>query len=157
MILASIPKEDLPRQIQIELIGAKLMRAVESKRQLEEGLEDVWFNHVNGWVDKDRVKWMVPSYERDAIRPHLFGTFRELLGATAHHPAMLFYLDNWLSIRETEAKKPAGGPTGLNENYARELLELHTLGVNGGYTPKDVRAGARRFTGSSLRPPRISG
>src|SRR5260370_3445336 len=157
MILASIPKEDLPRQIPIELIGAKLIRAVESKRQLEEVLEDFWFNHFNVSVDKDRVKWMVTSYERDAIRRHLFGTVRELLGATAHHPAMLFYLDKWLSTRETEAKKPAGGPTGLNENYARELLELHTLGVNGGYTQKDVREVARCFTGWSIDLPRFSG
>src|SRR5260370_13018809 len=156
MILASIPKEDLPRQIQIELIGAKLMRAVESKRQLEEVLEDFWFNHFNVSVDKDRVKWMVTSYERDAIRPHLFGTFRELLGATAHHPAMLFYLDNWLSIRETDAKKPAGGPTGLNENYARELLELHTLGVNGGDTQKDARQLPRCLPGRSLQFPPIT-
>jgi len=156
-IVASIPKEDLPRQIPIELIGAKLIRAVESRRQLQEVLEDFWFNHFNVSVDKDRVKWMATSYERDAIRPHLFGTFRELLGATAHHPAMLFYLDNWLSIREGEVKKPGGGPNGLNENYARELLELHTLGVNGGYTQKDVREVARCFTGWSIHLPRFSG
>jgi uncharacterized protein (DUF1800 family) len=165
-ILQAIPKEELPRQIPIELTGAKLVRAVESKRQLQEVLVDFWFNHFNVSIDKGQVKWMATSYERDAIRPHLFGTFRELLGATAHHPAMLFYLDNWLSTREDlpengrkggEPKKPAGGPRGLNENYARELLELHTMGVNGGYTQKDVREVARCFTGWSIDMPKYIG
>ncbi len=161
-ILQAVPKEDLPRQIPIELISAKLIRAVESKRQLQEVLADFWFNHFNVSVEKGQVKWMVTSYERDAIRPHLFGTFRELLGATAHHPAMLFYLDNWLSTREVEPKKGERtpnrpSPTGLNENYARELLELHTMGVNGGYTQKDVREVARCFTGWSIDMPRYIG
>jgi uncharacterized protein (DUF1800 family) len=145
-VLRSIPKEDLPQEIVAELIGAKLVRAVESKRQLQEVLLDFWFNHFNVSVEKGEAKWMVTSYERDAIRPHLFGSFRELLGAVAHHPAMLFYLDNWLSKRD-----------GLNENYARELLELHTLGVNGGYTQTDVREVARCFTGWSINMPRYLG
>ena len=165
MILQAIPKEDLPRQIPVELVAAKLVRAVESKRQLQEVLVDFWFNHFNVSVEKGQVKWMVTSYERDAIRAHVFGTFRELLGATAHHPAMLFYLDNWLSTRDSdehsakkgEPKKPGGGRAGLNENYARELLELHTLGVNGGYTQKDVREVARCFTGWSIDMPRYIG
>jgi len=160
-LLQAIPKEDLPRQIPIELIAAKLIRAVESKRQLQEVLVDFWFNHFNVSVDKGQVKWMVTSYERDAIRPHVFGTFRELLGATAHHPAMLFYLDNWQSSRELPDAKQGharpGGRMGLNENYARELLELHTMGVNGGYTQKDVREVARCFTGWSIDMPRYIG
>jgi uncharacterized protein (DUF1800 family) len=161
-ILQAIPKEDLPRQIPIELISAKLVRAVESKRQLQEVLADFWFNHFNVSVEKGQVKWMATSYERDAIRPHMFGTFREVLGATAHHPAMLFYLDNWLSTKEPEPKKGERAPgkpgaMGLNENYARELLELHTMGVNGGYTQKDVREVARCFTGWSIDMPRYIG
>ena len=93
---------------------------------------------------------MVGAYERDAIRPHVFGSFRDLLGATASHPAMLFYLDNWRSTREGWKDR------GLNENYARELLELHTLGVDGGYTEADVREVARCFTGWSIVPPRAA-
>jgi len=167
-IIEAIPKEDLPRQIGIELIAAKLVRAVESRRQLQEVLVDFWFNHFNVSVEKGQVKWMATSYERDAIRPHIFGNFRDLLGATAHHPAMLFYLDNWLSMREGfdprdlgKAAKPPkkldGRELGLNENYARELLELHTLGVNGGYTQQDVRETARCFTGWSIDAPRYLG
>src|SRR5215467_15037167 len=160
-LLQAIPKEDLPRQIPTELTAAKLIRAAESKRQLQEVLVDFWFNHFNVSVDKGQVKWMATSYERDAIRPHVFGTFRELLGATAHHPAMLFYLDNWQSSRELpDAKQGQARPVsrmGLNENYARELLELHTLGVNGGYTQKDVREVARCFTGWSIDMPRYIG
>ena len=93
---------------------------------------------------------MVSPYEREAIRPHLFGSFRALLGAVAHHPAMLFYLDNWTSTREGFSL-PKRGRLGLNENYARELLELHTLGVDGGYTQEDVREVARCFTGWGIR------
>ena len=88
---------------------------------------DFWYNHFNVFSGKGQDRALVASYERDAIRPYVFGSFRQMLGATAHHPAMLFYLDNWVS--------KAGG---LNENYARELMELHTLGVDGGYTQKDV-------------------
>ncbi|HEX9507500.1 MAG TPA: DUF1800 family protein [Myxococcales bacterium] len=156
-LIEAIPKEELPRQIDVQMLGAKMVRAVESRRQLEEVLTDFWFNHFNVSMDKGPVRWMATSYERDAIRPHIFGYFRELLAATAHHPAMLFYLDNWLSVRDrtpgerrrlqNDPKRNGAAPPGLNENYARELLELHTLGVNGGYMQKDVRETARAFTG----------
>ncbi|MFN7131390.1 MAG: DUF1800 domain-containing protein, partial [Myxococcales bacterium] len=158
-----------PRAITDELAAARLIRAVESRRQLQEVLVDFWFNHFNVSADKGAVRWLVTSYERDAIRPHVFGSFRALLGATARHPAMLFYLDNWLSAREgvvlTELpkkerrvlKRAGGQQPGLNENYARELLELHTLGVDGGYTQDDVREVARAFTGWSIERPREEG
>ena len=133
-----------------QLAAAKLVRAVESRRQLQEVLVDFWFNHFNVFADKGEDRWMVGAYERDAIRPRVFGGFRDLLEATASHPAMLFYLDNWRSTREGWKDR------GLNENYARELLELHTLGVEGGYTEADVREVARCFTGWSLVPPRAA-
>ncbi len=155
----TLEPEQLPRQIGVELAAAKLIRAVESRRQLEEVLVDFWFNHFNVSADKGAVRWMITSYERDAIRPHVLGRFRELLGATAHHPAMLFYLDNWASTREGLAprRRDGKGPRGLNENYARELLELHTLGVEGGYTQEDVREVARAFTGWSIDSPSRGG
>lgn len=146
----------LPRQVGAELVAARLIRAAESRRQLDETLVDFWFNHFNVSADKGAVRWMVSPYERDAIRPHVFGTFRELLGAVAHHPAMLFYLDNWASTREGFTA-PKRGKLGLNENYARELLELHTLGVDGGYTQADVREVARCFTGWGIRKPQEEG
>ena len=146
----------LPRQVGAELIAARLIRATQSRRQLQETLVDFWFNHFNVSADKGAVRWMVSPYEREAIRPHLFGTFRELLGAVAHHPAMLFYLDNWASTREGFSL-PRRGRLGLNENYARELLELHTLGVDGGYTQEDVREVARCFTGWGIRKPNEEG
>jgi uncharacterized protein (DUF1800 family) len=105
---------------------------------------DFWFNHFNVFSGKGQDRALLSSYERDAIRPHVFGNFRELLGATAKHPAMLFYLDNWLS--------KAGG---LNENYARELMELHTLGVDGGYSQRDVTELARMLTGWTYAPRRL--
>jgi uncharacterized protein (DUF1800 family) len=158
----------VPAYIGAELMGAKLVRAIESRRQLQEVLADFWFNHFNVSFEKGPVKWMLTSYERDAIRPHLFGTFRELLGAVAHHPAMLFYLDNWLSTREgfepplrrflfARADKAPKAPNGINENYARELLELHTVGVDGGYSQQDIREIARAFTGWTIDRPRIAG
>lgn len=155
-------KDELPRQLIIELTQARLIRAIESRRQLEEVLVDFWFNHFNVSAEKGRVKWMVTSYERDAIRPFVFGKFRDLLGATAKHPAMLVYLDNWQSVRdgfELKRKKREDLddddeapklPRGLNENYARELMELHTLGVDAGYSQNDVREAARALTGWSL-------
>ena len=146
----------LPRQVGAELIAARLIRASGSRRQLQEQLVDFWFNHFNVSADKGAVRWMVSPYEREAIRPHLFGTFRELLGAVAHNPAMLFYLDNWTSTREG-LSLPKKGRMGLNENYARELLELHTLGVDGGYTQEDVREVARCFTGWGIRKPNEDG
>ena len=115
---------------------ARLLRAVHSPRQLEEVMVDFWYNHFNVFEGKGPDRVLVASYERDAIRPFVFGAFRSMLGATAKHPAMLYYLDNQLS--------KAGA---LNENYARELMELHTIGVNGGYTQKDVTELARMLTG----------
>jgi uncharacterized protein (DUF1800 family) len=103
------------------------------------------------------VRWMVAPYEREAIRPHVLGRFRDLVLATARHPAMLFYLDNWLSTRDgliVQAGPNRGRRLGLNENYARELLELHTLGVDGGYTQQDVVEVARAFTGWNMDYPR---
>lgn len=130
-----------------EIVEAKLYRAVYSERQLSEVMTDFWFNHFNVFLDKGPDRYLTTSYERDAIRPHVLGKFGDLLRATAQHPAMLFYLDNWQS---TVAAK--GRAKGLNENYARELMELHTLGVDGGYTQQDVVEVARCFTGWTIRP-----
>ena len=176
-----------PQAILFDLAGAKLQRAVYSDRQLQEVMTDFWFNHFNVFFGKNLDRYLVGAYEREAIRPHVFGRFRDLLGATARHPAMLVYLDNARSIvpdsmrryspagqggvremgmgaRQRPGGAPgrggAGGrmrpdsmaparqrPTGLNENYARELMELHTLGVDGGYTQHDVVEVARALTG----------
>ncbi|MGH9805127.1 MAG: DUF1800 domain-containing protein, partial [Candidatus Acidiferrales bacterium] len=211
-----------PQRIVIELSQAKLLRAIYSERQLQEVMTDFWFNHFNVFIGKGADRWLVTGYERDAIRPHALGNFRELLGATAAHPAMLFYLDNWLSadpkadtderelrrryfaymqqqgiqpgalmldvlrrrgmdtteaeqvvarqLQQLEREERRGGVRGrlggnqrrpnqqqqrrrgLNENYARELLELHTLGVEGGYTQQDVIEVARCFTGWTMLP-----
>ncbi len=136
------------RQVLEELSSAKLLRAVYSERQLEAVLVDFWFNHFNVFAGKGRTGIYVTEYERETIRPHVLGRFRDLLRATAKSPAMLFYLDNWLS-----ADPGKRGQRGLNENYARELLELHTLGVDGGYTQQDVVEVARAFTGWTLDRP----
>ncbi|HEX8552673.1 MAG TPA: DUF1800 domain-containing protein [Abditibacteriaceae bacterium] len=158
-----------------EMQTAKLVRAVESPRQLQEVLVDFWTNHFNLDVNKAAVRTLRVADERDAIRPHIFGKFRDLLGASAHSPAMLWYLDNFRSTREFETPQfrrrmknaPAAAQDaipeaamlaapmprkrgGLNENYARELMELHSLGVDGGYTQKDVTEVARCFTGWSV-------
>jgi uncharacterized protein (DUF1800 family) len=149
-----------------QLAQAKLARAVYSERQLLEVMDDFWFNHFNVFAGKDREAALLPGYEREAIRPHALGSFRDLLLATAHSPAMLIYLDNWRStaappeIRQASwdpsrqprpAAKKRAGRGSLNENYARELLELHTLGVDGGYTQRDVTEVARCFTGWSVQ------
>jgi uncharacterized protein (DUF1800 family) len=136
-------RRELVKQMASEAAEARLLRAIESPRQLEEVMVDFWYNHFNVFAGKGQDHVLVASYERDAIRPYVFGSFRQMLGATAHHPAMLFYLDNWVS--------KAGG---LNENYARELMELHTLGVDGGYTQKDVTELARMLTGWTYAPRR---
>lgn len=216
-----------PRQTPIlELQQAKILRAVYSERQLQEVLTDFWFNHFNVFAQKGADRVLLTSYERDVIRPNVFGKFEDLLLATANSPAMLFYLDNWLStssnakmpdrnqlrqmrqnrnpnapvgqgfglgrgrigglgvsninreIRQIEKQqqremkaeqrqaekmaqqqqKPQGKRSrGINENYAREIMELHTLGVDGGYTQKDVQEVARCFTGWTLRQPRQGG
>jgi len=153
-----IPPEKRPARILMELQEAKLIRAISSERQLEEVMVEFWFNHFNVFWAKDADRWMVSSFERDAIRPHALGKFRDLLMATARHPAMLFYLDNWLSVRADMPTVRGGqGPKGLNENYAREVLELHTLGVDGGYTQKDVIEVARCFTGWTIDQPKKVG
>jgi uncharacterized protein (DUF1800 family) len=140
--------------VALDLAEGKLLRAIYSNRQLEEVLTDFWFNHFNVYLDKGADRFLITAYERDAIRPHVLGKFRDLLEATAKSPAMLFYLDNWQS-RGSSA--PAGrgkrASTGLNENYGRELMELHTLGVDGGYTQHDVTEVARCLTGWTIDRP----
>jgi uncharacterized protein (DUF1800 family) len=154
------------RRVLNELSQQKIVRAVYSSRQLEEVLVDFWFNHFNVFAGKGPIRVYLTEYERDAIRPHVLGRFRDLLGAVAKSPAMLFYLDNWQSVdpagAEELARRPdragsATGPRGLNENYARELMELHTLGVTGGYTQADVVEVAKAFTGWTIRGPRQGG
>jgi uncharacterized protein (DUF1800 family) len=140
-----------------DLNEAKILRAVYSNRQLEEVLVDFWYNHFNVFLDKGSDRYLVTSYEREAIRPHVLGKFKDLLVATAEDPAMLFYLDNWQSVAPPTPQQllkmgaRAKYARGLNENYARELMELHTLGVDGGYTQKDVIAVARCFTGWTIK------
>ncbi|OYT71754.1 MAG: hypothetical protein CFK52_07085 [Chloracidobacterium sp. CP2_5A] len=211
-----------PRRMVSDLQEAKILRAVYSERQLQEVMTDFWFNHFNVFAGKGLVRAFLSEYEREAIRPHALGRFEDLLRATAHSPAMLFYLDNWQSVTpdlrlpgggrrppggdpaslgrpgpnplglggpgrgrfgrggvfnrqdgrspfpaprpapsETSPEQPARPnpgaaqrrPLGINENYARELLELHTLGADGGYTQKDVQEVARCFTGWSIHQP----
>jgi uncharacterized protein (DUF1800 family) len=177
------------QRVVADLQMARVARALTSERQLEEVMVDFWLNHFNVFAGKGPVRYFVGAYERDAIRPHAMGSFRDLLESVARSPAMLFYLDNWQSSVEegrprlvdrqaaTAARRPgrrqarrrsdaqrdsiatrlARIPRGLNENYARELLELHTLGVDGGYTQTDVVNVARAFTGWSLEQPRERG
>jgi uncharacterized protein (DUF1800 family) len=170
------------RELLDQLAAQKLLRAVYAENQLSEVMTDFWFNHFNVSQTNDRARPYLLSYERDAIRPLALGRFRSLLEATARHPAMLLYLDNAQSVApggaattfgdemalaKTAAKpaattaakpvaKPASKPNpkspGLNENYAREIMELHTLGVDGGYTQKDVVEVARAFTGWTVVP-----
>jgi uncharacterized protein (DUF1800 family) len=156
-----------PQQVlSYDLNEAKLYRAIYSNRQLEEQMADFWFNHFNVYMDKGADRILTSTYERDAIRPHVFGKFRDLLEATAQSPAMLFYLDNWQSVSSelgqrdiNRARLRAKGKQsrGLNENYARELMELHTLGVDGGYTQKDIIEVARCFTGWTISQPNRGG
>src|SRR5205823_6709019 len=131
-----------------DLMEGKILRAVCSNRQLEEVLTDFWFNHFNVFLDKGADRYLVTEYEREAIRPHVLGKFKDLLEATAKSPAMLFYLDNWQSVGPDApvARGNKKAARGLNENYGRELMELHTLGVDGGYSQKDVTEAARCFT-----------
>jgi uncharacterized protein (DUF1800 family) len=168
----------------VELSEQKMLRAIYSERQLQEVLADFWFNHFNVDARKGADRFLLTEYEREAIRPHVLGKFRDLLEATAKSPAMLFYLDNWMSADPNGphmqaappriVRGPFGGvtviprpprlpqqgknaPKGLNENYGRELMELHTLGVDGGYTQKDVTEVARAFTGWTIQQPRNGG
>ena len=148
-----------PRIVILELQQARLLRAVHSRRQLYEVMADFWSNHFNIFAAKGADRWLVTSYDRDTIRPHALGKFKDLLRATAQSPAMLFYLDNWLSASPNPGARlgPNNRKRGLNENYAREIMELHTLGVDGGYTQKDVHEVARCFTGWTIRRPRGDG
>jgi uncharacterized protein (DUF1800 family) len=185
------------RRVLADMQIAKVARAVASERQLEEVMVDFWGNHFTVFAGKGPERYFIAAYEREAIRPHVLGGFRDLLGAVAKSPAMLFYLDNWQSsVEEGRPRldcglrgRPLGGPDcgqqrgrargrmrnpsrpegarairtppsrsrGLNENYARELLELHTLGVDGGYTQQDIVNVARAFTGWTLDQPRLGG
>ncbi|PYV18141.1 MAG: DUF1800 domain-containing protein [Acidobacteria bacterium] len=165
------------RKIGLELAQAKLLAATYSERQLKEVMADFWFNHFNIFIGKGADRVLTTEYDRDVIRPNALGNFSDLLVATAKSPAMLFYLDNWLSVDPNakppernargrfrgrmkvaqQVAKPGKKARGLNENYARELMELHTLGVDGGYTQKDVTEVARCFTGWTLRNPRQGG
>jgi len=182
------------REVLAELTEQKILRAAYSERQLDEVMTDFWFNHFNVFAGKGATQQYLTEYERDVIRPHVLGKFRDLLGATAHSPAMLFYLDNWQSAdpdaqnARAQARPGAGffgrpgrnprigarlpmpaprpmpqdpnaprQKRGLNENYGRELMELHTLGVDGGYTQEDVINVARAFTGWTIMTPRQGG
>jgi uncharacterized protein (DUF1800 family) len=148
-------------QIVSELAQAKMLRAILSQRQLQEVMTDFWFNHFNIYAPKDSDQWYTTTYERDSIRPHALGKFRDLLLATAESPAMLVYLDNYLSIGPdslANGVNPANpkskrGNRGLNENYGREVMELHTVGVNGGYSQADVTHLAAILTGWSVDDP----
>jgi len=132
-----------------EMQQAKLLRAVYGERQLEEVLVDFWMNHFNVFAGKVEDFVLVSEMERQTIRPYVFGRFRDMLGAVAKSPAMLVFLDNYVNGQPTG--KPPHVSIGLNENYARELMELHTLGVDGGYTQADVREVARCFTGWTVK------
>ncbi len=166
-LIANAPV-DLRRKLQMfngpmqvvnqDLVEGKLLRAVYSNRQLQEVLTDFWFNHFNVDLDKGADRILVTGYERDVIRPHVLGKFKDLLLATAESPAMLFYLDNWQSVGPDAHPRPnQKRRQGLNENYGRELMELHTLGVDGGYTQQDVTEVARCFTGWTIRQPQQGG
>ena len=179
------------RELIHELFAQKLVRAMYSENQLREILVDFWFNHFNVSITDNEARPYVGPYERDAVRPHVLGSFGDMLVATAKHPAMLVYLDNARSVADKGVRTTFDGerarsryrgqgrsggrrrqgdgprdtaldrdrarrrPSGLNENYARELLELHTLGVEGGFDQADVIAVARSFTGWTLQPPRM--
>src|SRR5882762_8265739 len=171
-----------PQRIVAELGMAKVTRAIYSERQLQQVMNDFWFNHFNVFAGKGEDRYYLTSYERDVIQPRAFGKFKDLVTATAKSPAMRFYLDNFLSADPRAAERqamqramrqqkrrggfgwpprPAANPQqakknerGLNENYGRELMELHTLGVDGGYTQKDVTEVARCFTGWTIDKPR---
>ena len=192
-------------QLLPQIVANRVIRAVYSERQLQEVMVDFWGNHFNVFSGKNAVRWYIPSYERDVLRKYALGNFKDLLTATAMHPAMLFYLDNFQSV-SPNAQQPGanrarnqrlqqifrnGGQLpprmrdrlrrqgitdaeidarlaqmranpqanqkrperGINENYARELMELHTLGVDGGYTQKDIVEVAKAFTGWTIADP----
>jgi uncharacterized protein (DUF1800 family) len=140
-----------PGRILGELRAAQLTRAVHAKAQVREVLTDFWFNHFNVYAPTGPTRYTIVPYLRDAIRPHVLGRFEDLLRATATSPAMLYYLDNATST----APGTRGQDGGINENYARELLELHTLGVDNGYAQEDIVEVARAFTGWTFTPARL--
>jgi len=179
------PDSKRPQRIIAELAMAKVTRAIYSERQLQQVMDDFWFNHFNVFAGKGEDRWYLTSYERDVIQPHALGKFKDLLTASAKSPAMLFYLDNFLSVdpraaqrlaaeramrqqmrygrfgqpfppRAPQAQQKKKNERGLNENYGRELMELQTLGVDGGYTQKDVTEVARCFTGWTIDKPRLN-
>jgi hypothetical protein len=155
------------RVIGQEIGQERLTRDIYSDRQLEAVMTDFWLNHFNVYVKKSQVEpYLIPAFERDVVRPRALGKFEDLLVAVAKSPAMLVYLDNWKSTgpdsvaaRRAAERQPLFGrakaktPEGLNENYARELMELHTLGVGGGYTQADVTQVAKVFTGWTIDEP----
>ena len=154
-----------PQRIIDELQASRILRAVYSERQLQEVMVDFWTNHFNIFANKGADRWLLPAYDRDTIRPNAMGKFLTLLQATAQSPAMLFYLDNFQSVspnanqrrgplQQLRPQQPQQQRRGINENYARELMELHTLGVDGGYMQKDVQEVARCFTGWTIFQPR---
>ncbi|MDP9360307.1 MAG: DUF1800 domain-containing protein [Acidobacteriota bacterium] len=182
-LMRDIPADQRPQVVMNDLLAQRILRAAESDRQLNEVMVDFWMNHFNVFAGKGIDRFLLTSYERDTIRPHIWGRFEDLLMATAKSPAMLFYLDNARSVAAPE-NRPAmpqrammGGrfgrratfpdtmqrpqqkkqQGGLNENYAREIMELHTLGVDGGYTQKDVTELARVLTGWTITKQRDGG
>jgi uncharacterized protein (DUF1800 family) len=154
-------KRRMSRTFSIGLAGRRLVSALAPEAPLHERMVDFWANHFSIFARKGIEPLLLPSFERDVVRRHALGRFEDLLLASARHPAMLFYLDNWRSAspdpgreRALRRERRRGRPEGLNENYARELLELHTLGVHGGYSQRDVEEVARAFTGWTLGRPR---
>lgn len=193
-----------PNELLPQIVANRLLRAVYSERQLQEVMVDFWQNHFNVFSGKQASRWYIPSYERDVLRKHALGSFKDLLTATAQHPAMLFYLDNFESVAptvnnradnrqmervqravrngnitpqmrerlrqrfpglsdaeiESRIRDMQNSPQnqqprrGINENYARELMELHTLGVDGGYTQTDIVEVAKAFSGWTIADPR---
>jgi uncharacterized protein (DUF1800 family) len=147
------------REFAVELAGRRVAAALDAAAPLHERMVDFFANHFAVFVRKGIEPVLLPSWERGVLRRHALGRFEDLLLASARHPAMLFYLDNWRSVAETDARRPRllrsrRRPQGRNENYARELLELHTLGVDAGYTQRDVEEVSRAFTGWTLDRPR---
>jgi uncharacterized protein (DUF1800 family) len=161
------------RVVAAETLESRLVRDLYSQRQLQAVMTDFWLNHFNVYLRKNQNEpYLLPAYQRQTILPNALGNFEGLLRATAQSPAMLMYLDNWESIgpdsqaatrvRRVQQARPDGKiaqnlPKGINENYARELMELHTLGVDGGYTQKDVQEVARCFTGWTIAEPNRGG
>ncbi len=159
----SSPNGNASGQIVAELQQAKLLRDILSERQLLEVMTDFWFNHFNIDARKESGQWYTTTYERDSIRAHALGHFSDLLLATATSPAMMVYLDNWLSVGPNSPAAGNNRPAskrngkGLNENYGREMMELHTLSVNGGYTQSDVTALSSILTGWTVDKPQGGG